>query len=137
MAVEAEDTEWGGMRQSVSGYVCGLRAARATTEKLIADERRYSEEAGVVNLARLQMLKEQLRAIDRGAEDEKKKLHDVGRELFPCDSMAGQGIVGKIARCVPVRVQMPDDVIEFKAPGSKQECSDKDVRRMRRKFFSW
>lgn len=135
--VEAEDTEWGGARQSGSGYVCGLRAARATTEKMIADEKKYSAEVGVVNLARLQVLKEQLRAIDHGMENEAKKLHDVGRELFPCDSRVGQGIVGKIARCVPIRVQMPDKVIEFDAPGSKQECADKDVRRMRRKFFGW
>lgn len=134
---EAEDTEWGGARQAGSGYVCGLRAARATTEKMIADEKKYSAEVGVVNLARLQVLKEQLRAIDRGMENEAKKIHDVGRELFPCDSRVGQGIVGKIARCVPIRVQMPDEVIEFDAPGSKQECADKDVRRMRRKFFGW
>lgn len=136
VSASAEDDDWGGLLQATSGQVCGLRLARSGLEKSVADEKRYATQAGVLNLGRLEFLKQHMRAIDHAIAEDKKQLADVKLKVLPCNSTSGQGIVRKLSRCIPAGAQLDDgEVIQWDAPGSDEECEDPDVVSMMATFF--
>lgn len=67
-----------------SGNICSTSYDRSGTLKEIADEKLYSKKVGVVNLARLEELKQDLRDADRALAASNADLRRLDRKPLPC-----------------------------------------------------
>ena len=66
----------------VAEDLCGFRDFRAQVRAGIAEEKRYSRRVGVVNLTRVQELKERLRTIDGRIAELKREYRELAGAAF-------------------------------------------------------
>ncbi|HVV48989.1 MAG TPA: hypothetical protein VHO06_04970 [Polyangia bacterium] len=67
-----------------SGNLCDARSKRADAEREISSEKRYSKRAGVVNLSKLESLKDDLKEQDGRISRATAKLNGVNRKPLQC-----------------------------------------------------
>jgi len=112
--------------QLLSALLCSHAEWHRSAMNDIAAEHKYSAIGGAVNLSRLSMLQDRIRAIDNSDGAVRRSIAEMSRKPLSCSDP----LTYRLSHCLNVNLPLPDGKMTTLAPfpSDKVNCADQDIR---------